>query len=238
MARFIEYGKNPWRQAYYLLGTSVVVPVVACFLFIRGDVSIFGFMAIIAAGVVGLTALNGGIDGRPRISDEVVAGKALRPASSQRSTVREFREDASFRYQMLAMTLVMLLYLPYVFMGGFSGRPRHSGVWSIAITALSALFFAGLLAVCWSRAVRLRIEGDLVRTVHPYLGRWWDRTFRLGEIDSVELRHGRVGREVVIRLIQGGSVRYVSTDETAVDELLGVLRQGIAEAKPLPDDLA
>jgi hypothetical protein len=64
-----------------------------------------------------------------------------------------------------------------------------------------------------------------------------NKAFRFCEIASVEvtiLQEG--GKEVRIRLHDGSSVRYFLSDETEENELLEVLRRGVAEAKPAPLD--
>jgi hypothetical protein len=39
------------------------------------------------------------------------------------------------------------------------------------------------------------------------------------------------GKQVRIRLHDGDSVRYVTSNEMVIDELVGALKQGVAEAK-------
>lgn len=88
----------------------------------------------------------------------------------------------------------------------------------------------------WGSLVRLRIEGDEVQVVHPFLGGWGNRAFRFGEIASVEVRvvyeFFNEGKQVRIGLHDGSSVRYRTWDETKADELVGALKRGVAEAKP------
>ncbi len=80
--------------------------------------------------------------------------------------------------------------------------------------------------------MRLRIEGDEVQVIYPFLGRWRNKTFRFGEIASVEVRDVYRRKEVRIVLHDGSSIRYMRRDKTVIDELLGVLRRGVAEVKP------
>ena len=84
----------------------------------------------------------------------------------------------------------------------------------------------------WVSSMRLRIEGDEVQVIYPFLGRWRNRAFRSGEIASVEVRVVyNEGKQVRIGLHDGNSVRYVTSNETMVVDLLGALRRGVAEAK-------
>jgi hypothetical protein len=99
-----------------------------------------------------------------------------------------------------------------------------------------------ILVVSWASLVRLRIEGDEVRVVHPFLGRWRSRAFRFGAIVSIEVRtvrHDmvwRCGKEVCIRLRDGSTVRYVTGSERVLNDLREALKRGIAESKPAPLD--
>ncbi len=43
------------------------------------------------------------------------------------------------------------------------------------------------LAAFWARSMRLRIEGDEVQVVYPFLRGWRNRAYRFGEIASVEV---------------------------------------------------
>ena len=89
----------------------------------------------------------------------------------------------------------------------------------------------------WVSLVRLRIQGDEVQVIYPLLGRWRNRAFRFGEIASVKVSEGqKVGKEVRIVLHDGSSIRYVKRDGTVIDELLEVLRRGVAQAKSAPPD--
>src|SRR5271157_3584351 len=92
------------------------------------------------------------------------------------------------------------------------------------------------LAVLWASSMRLRIEGDEVQVIYPFLGRWRNRAFRFGEIASVEVRVVNGRKEVRIVLHDCSSIRYMRWDERVIDELLGVLRRGVAEAKSAPLD--
>ena len=53
------------------------------------------------------------------------------------------------------------------------------------------------------------------------------RRDRLGRVRVVY----NEGKQVRIVLHDGSSIRYMRRDETVIDELLGVLRRGVAEAK-------
>ena len=88
----------------------------------------------------------------------------------------------------------------------------------------------------WGSLVRLRIEGDEVQVIYPFLGRWRNRAFRFGEIASVEVRVVNGRKEVRIVLHDGSSIRYMRRDETVIDELVGALKRGVAEAKPAKVD--
>jgi hypothetical protein len=86
--------------------------------------------------------------------------------------------------------------------------------------------------------MRLRIEGDEVQVIYPFLGGWGNRAFRFGEIASVEVRDdaGRGGKVVRIGLHDGSFVHYMKWNETVIDELVEALRRGVAEAKPAKQD--
>jgi len=81
--------------------------------------------------------------------------------------------------------------------------------------------------------MRLRIEGDEVQVVYPFLRGWRNRAYRFGEIASVEVSVvDKDAKQLCIGLHDGSSVRYVTCNETKADELPGALRRGVAEAKP------
>jgi|SRR5271157_5495435 len=109
---------------------------------------------------------------------------------------------------------------------------KTKGAWAAVgpVPAASAILLL-YLAVLWASSMRLRIEGDEVQVVYPFLGRWRNRAFRFGEVASVEVRDVYRRKEVRIVLHDGSSIRYMRRDETVIDELLGVLRRGVAEAK-------
>jgi hypothetical protein len=122
-------------------------------------------------------------------------------------------------------------------LGSLSNARRTGGSWS-SIGLVIASIGVVLLIVAFSASwVRLRIEGDQVQVVHPFLGGIRDKAFRLDEIASVEVMILQEGRKQIrIGLHNGSSVRYVPWNETEGDELLGALTWGVAEAKPAPPD--
>ena len=234
MAKFIEYKSNPWWTGLYMLCGTVVIPLLACILFIREVISTTGFVVITACGMGGLFLLNEQVERRTRKVTEVASGKLLKqPSRTVKHVVREFREDALPRTTLLVYSIIMVLVL----LGFLPILYKKKGAW--AAVGLVLLGYLGVLhkAVSWEKLVRLRIEGDEVQVVYPFLERWRNRAFRFGEIASVEVRDGgRGGKEVRIGLHDGSSVRYGTWDETKADELVGALKRGVAEAKPAKVD--
>ena len=234
MAKFIEYKSNPWWTGLYMLCGAVVIPLLACILFIREVISTTGFVVITACGMGGLFLLNEQVERRTRKVIEVASGKLPKqPSRTVDHAVREFREDAVYRTMLLLVSICVVLFqvasLTFIY--------RTEGAWAAVGVVLSVSPAVLLLAVSWGSLVRLRIEGDEVQVVYPFLGRWRNRAFRFGEIASVEVRDGRRGdKEVRIGLHDGSSIRYMRRDETVIDELVGALKRGVAEAKPAKVD--
>ena len=209
MAKFIEYKSNPWWTGLYMLCGAVVIPLLACILFIREVISTTGFVVIIACGMGGLFLLNEQVERRTRKVTEVASGKLPKqPSRTVEHVVREFREDAVHR-----TTLLVVLHHYGAVPVGISPHYR-TGRRGLGLRLASFLLVSPavlLLAVSWESLVRLRIEGDEVQVVYPFLGRWRNRAFRFGEIASVEVRDvRRGGKQVRIGLHDGSSVRYVT----------------------------
>jgi len=232
MAKFIEYKSNPWWTGLYMACGAVVIPPLACILFIREVISTTGFVVIIACGMGGLFLLIEQVERRTRKVIEVASGKLPKQLSrTVKHVVREFREDACHRTELVIYSIIMVLlllgFLPTVY--------RTKGAWAAVGVVLPVSPAVLLLAMSWGSLVRLRIEGDEVQVVHPFLGGWGNRAFRFGEIASVEVRvvyeFFNEGKQVRIGLHDGSSVRYRTWDETKADELVGALKRGVAEAK-------
>jgi len=233
MAKFIEYKSNPLWTGLYMLCGAVVIPLLACILFIREVISTTGFVVITACGMGGVFLLNEQVERRTRKVTEVASGKLLkRPAKTVHHVVREFREDAAYRTMLLFVSIYVVLFqvasLTFIY--------RTKGAWAAVGVVLPVSPAVLLLAMSWGSLVRLRIEGDEVQVVHPFLGGWGNRAFRFGEIASVEVRVVNGRKEVRIVLHDGSSIRYMRRDETVVDELVGALKRGVAEAKPAKVD--
>ena len=112
MAKFIEYKSNPWWTGLYMLCGAVVIPLLACILFIREVISTTGFVVIIACGMGGLFLLNEQVERRTRKVTEVASGKLLKqPSRTVKHAVREFREDALPRTTLLVYSIIMVLVL-------------------------------------------------------------------------------------------------------------------------------
>ena len=229
MAKFIEYKSNPWWTGLYMLCGAVVIPLLACILFIREVISTTGFVVIIACGMGGLFLLNEQVERRTRKVIEVASGKLPKQLSrTVDHAVREFREDAVYRTMLLFVSIYVVLFQ----VASLTFTYRTAGAWAAVGIVLAVSPAVLLLAMSWGSLVRLRIEGDEVQVVHPFLERWRNRAFRFDEIASVEVRDGRRGyKEVRIGLHDGSSVRYGTWDETKADELVGALKRGVAEAK-------
>jgi hypothetical protein len=239
MAKFIEYKSNPWWTGLYMACGAVVIPPLACILFIREVISTTGFVVIIACGMGGLFLLIEQVERRTRKVIEVASGKLPKQLSrTVDHAVREFREDAVYPTMLLVWSIIVLLLL--LLLGFLPTVYRTKGAWAAVGVVLPVSPAVLLLAMSWGSLVRLRIEGDEVQVVHPFLGGWGNRAFRFGEIASVEVRvvyeFFNEGKQVRIGLHDGSSVRYRTWDETKADELVGALKRGVAEAKPAKVD--
>src|SRR5208337_3642149 len=158
------------------------------------------------------------------------SGKLLKqPSRTVKHAVREFREDAVYRTMLLFVSIYVVLFqvAPLAFIY------RTAGAWA-AVGVVLAVSPAVLLL--WGSLVRRRSEGDEVQVIYPFLGRWRNRAFRFSEIASVEVRVVNGRKEVRIVLHDGSSIRYMRRDETVIDELVGALKRGVAEAKPAKVD--
>ena len=191
MAKFIEYKSKPWWNALHMFCVMVLIPLLAVFLFLQGVVSTIGFVLVIACGFGGVIFLYEHVERRHRIEIEVATGKLpKRPAKPVDNTVLEFREDAFYRTMLLifsiCLVLLMLAFLPTVY--------RTKGAWTAIglFLFLSSLFL--LRMNVWECLVRLRIQGDEVQVIHPFLRGWGNRAFRFVEIASVEVRRGEEGK--------------------------------------------
>ena len=127
MAKFIEYKSNPWWTGLYMLCGAVVIPLLACILFIREVISTTGFVVITACGMGGLFLLNEQVERRTRKVTEVASGKLLKqPSRTVHHAVREFREDAAYRTMLLVWSIIVVLlllgFLPTVY--------RTKGAWA------------------------------------------------------------------------------------------------------------
>jgi len=137
----------------------------------------------------------------------------------------------------LAVVIPLLVLIPFI---KEVSTKRFVAIVAFGISVLIFLVASAILLLClallWASSMRLRIEGDEAQVVYPFLGRWRNRAFRFGEIASVEVRVVNGRKEVRIVLHDGSSIRYMRWDERVIDELLGVLRRGVAEAKSAPLD--
>ena len=112
MAKFIEYKSNPLWTGLYMLCGAVVIPLLACILFIREVISTTGFVVITACGMGGFFFLNEQVERRFRKVTEVASGKLLKqPSRTVDHVVREFREDAFHRTVLLIFSIIMVLLL-------------------------------------------------------------------------------------------------------------------------------
>jgi len=210
-------------------------------LFIREVSSTTGFLGIIACGMGGLFLLIEQVERRTRKVIEVASGKLPKQLSrTVDHAVREFREDAVYPTMLLVWSIIVVLLLLPLLLGFLPTVYRTKGASAAVGVVLPVSPAVLLLAMSWGSLVRLRIEGDEVQVVHPFLGGWGNRAFRFGEIASVEVRvvyeFFNEGKQVRIGLHDGSSVRYRTWDETKADELVGVLKRGGAEAKPAKVD--
>ena len=228
MAKFIEYKSSPSWTAFISWCWGAVIPLLAVILFLKGVVSTIGFVVIVACGIGVLFFLNEQVERRSGIVTEVASGKLPKaPSKSVDHSVLEFREDPFGRRSLVIVSCITVLIVHHL-----SYKTKGAGAPVGPVIVASALLLL-CPAVLWVSLVRLRIEGDEVQVIYPLLGRWRNRAFRFGEIASVKVREGRkVGKEVRIVLHDGSSIRYMKRDGTVIDELLEVLKRGVAEAKP------
>ena len=112
MAKFIEYKSNPWWTGLYMACGAVVIPPLACILFIREVISTTGFVVIIACGMGGLFLLIEQVERRTRKVIEVASGKLPKQLSrTVDHAVREFREDAVYPTMLLVWSIIVVLLL-------------------------------------------------------------------------------------------------------------------------------
>ncbi len=231
MANFIEFKTSSSWTAFMSLCSGAVIPLLAVILFLQGVVSWIGLYVIVACGIGVLFFLNEQVERRSGIVTEIASGKLPeRPSKSVDHSVLEFREDPFGRSALVLVFCITVLIVHTYRKTKGAGAPFGPVIVASALLLLCP-------AVLWVNLVRLRIEGDEVQVTYPLLGRWRSRTFHFGEIASVKVREGRkVGKEVRIVLHDGSSIRYFKTDGTVIDELLEVLKRGVAEAKSVPAD--
>jgi hypothetical protein len=181
----------------------------------------------------GLVFLNEQVNKRSRIVMEVASKPLKQPSKTVAHTVLEFPEDAGRgRGPLLNLIIMVMFVLGYVTLAYMT-----KGVWAAVGVALS--YALPLLVVSWCglSRVRLRIEGDQVQVLYPFLGGWGNRAFRFGEIAWVEVSVvNKVRKAVRIGLHDGSSIRYMNWNGAVVDELLETLRGGVPQAKPAPLD--
>jgi hypothetical protein len=239
VAKFIEYKSQPqpWWDTLLKNCVLMVSPLLAVILFLEGVVSTIGFVVIIACGTVVFFLLYDQVRRRWGIVPEVASTLPDRPAKTLDHTVLEFREEPDSR---IVATVVSVCAVPYIVTPLILIYTRHGwkhGAWHAGCFGLALCPTILALAVFWWSLVSLRIEGDEVQVIHPLLRGWGNRTFRFGEIARVEVRVYRGSHLLRIHLHNGSSVGYRTWDKKKAGELLGVLRRGVAEAKPPPFDL-
>jgi hypothetical protein len=228
MAKFIEYKTSPSWTAFISLCWGAAILLLAVILFLNGVVSTTGFVVIVTCGIGLLFFLNEQVERRSGIVTEVASGKlSKRPSKSVDHIGVEFQEDPFGRSALVIVSCFTVLIFAIADKTKRAGAPFGPVIVSSALLLLCP-------AVLWVNLVRLRIEGDEVQVIYPLLGRWRNRAFRFGEIASVEVR--KVGKEVRIVLQDGSSIRYMKKDGTVIDELVGALKRGVAEAKSAQED--
>jgi hypothetical protein len=203
-------------------------------LLLAGRISSVGFVAILACGIGVLFLFRKQIERRCRVAINVASAKLpMRSTKTVNHAVRQFPQGTGREITMILGFIVLLVSL----LGSLSNAYRTGGSRSSIGLVIASLVVVLLIVAFSASWVRLRIEGDQVQVIRPFLGGLRNKALRLGEIASVEvtiLQEG--GKEVRIRLRDGSSVRYFPWDETEENALLEVLRRGIAEAKPAPLD--
>ncbi len=233
MANFIEYKSDPSWTTFFSWCWGAVIPLLAVLLFIQGVVSWIGLVVIIACLLGVLFFLNEQVKRRSGIVTEVASGKLPKgPSKTADHTVLEFREDPFGRTALGIVFVIILLIVTTTY--------GTKGAWAAVgpVLVASAILLLFYLALLWASSMRLRIEGDEVQVIYPFLIGWGNRAFRFGEIALVEVRDAGWVTDTELRIVlhDGSSIRYMRWDERVIDELLGVLRRCVAEAKSAPLD--
>ena len=203
MAKFIEYKSNPWWTGLYMLCGAVVIPLLACILFIREVISTTGFVVITACGMGGFFLLNEQVERLP-VKEQVVSGKLQSSHRGLWNMPLGSSEKTPFIGLCCSFSIMW-----YCLLVSLTFTYRTEGAWAAVGVVLAVSPAVLLLAVSWGSLVRLRIEGDEVQVIYPFLGRWRNRAFRFGEIASVEVRVVNGRKEVRIVLHDGSSIRYM-----------------------------
>ena len=234
MAKFVEYKSRPWWTTPFMYCWSGVIVLLAVILFMKGVVSTIGFVVILACGIGVLFFLNEQVQRRSCIVTEVASGKLLKRSSKTVDhTFLEFREEPVRQAMLLICSIIMGLFGLVCLTAIYWKK----GAWAAVPIVAQIVVFTLMPLVFWAGSVRFRIEGDEVQVTYPFLRGWGNRAFRFGEIASVEVRNvGRRGKQVCIGLHDSTSIHYMPWNETVVDELVGVLKRGVAQAKAAPPD--
>jgi hypothetical protein len=239
MAKFVEYNANRWITVLCVLGGAVLVPLVAEMLAIHEVISTTGCVVLVATGLLAAFLVNDRIQRRFRTVLDVPVGKQLKQAPARaKPSPRVFKEDPGRRIAAILIGGVILVLVPIWLRGAYPAR----GLWAAAGVFLAVCAAILILGAIWASANRVQIGADRVFIIYPHLARWRNRSFRFGDINLVEVKEvPKGGKEVRMILNDGRSVRYMTSQEAEIDQLVEVLKQGVARAKPGaldPDELA
>jgi hypothetical protein len=229
---FVERRSRTVRGVLLTLCGSLLVPSLGAVLVIREQISLAGFVAMVVAGVVATFFVNDWLDRRNQTVREV------RPARKPKGATANL-EPMVFP-EALGLPLLITVSVALIGFAVAGSLLNANGVndpkrWTSPLSAIPAMI---IVFIVWASQTRLVIEGNEVRTFHPWLRLFQDRVCRFSDIDTVETRDiGRGGWQVTIKPHDGASVVYRSSDRTRIDALVSALSAGVARTKPSAPDL-
>ncbi len=231
MVRFIDERPASTRIELVTACGTLLIVIVTAALFIREVIPTVGFLALTGVGMAGLFLLDERIKKRYRTVVEIIPGKPSRqPSGKGKYGTQVFHEDARHLAVLLAAFAVCLL--PAITQAIRAGDPIVVGISLLGVVPV--LFMLAALSLSLAR---VSIDGDHIQVTNPCLGPWRNRRFHFREIASVEIRNlRRAGTEVLIRLLDGGKLSYMTWNPAVASELLEALKLGVAEAKLSPPD--
>jgi len=232
MARFIENRAAPGWIYLFLIPATLAGLLLAASLYARERISTLGFIGLLGLVVVSLFLADEHFRRGSRREVVIAPGKkGAQVAGSLDSDAKEFRSGST----PLALLLVALVIVPLCLI-----RPLYLWIVAKDTSAATTHLFQALpvvliLTVLLLTMRRIRVGGDHVQVIHPFFAARRDRSIKLSEIDSVELKEiGRGGTEVRIKVRDGTAVYFRISNAKKASALMDALKQGVARSKP-PD---